>query len=266
MPRGPRHHLKRVDAPSKWMLDKLGGTFAPRPTEGSHGLRESIPLLLILREKLNYALNATEVTKILMANFVEVDAKVRTNPKYPAGFQDVITIPKTGESYRVLFDIKGRFQLHKVNEKEAQYKLCKVVQKYTGRNNTPFLRTHDNRVIRYPDPAAKIDDTIKVNLRTGKMSTIVRFKEGNLCMITGGRNTGRIGVIESREPHPGSYEIVHVRDTAGNDFTTRRENIFVIGHEKTAMISLPAMNGVRMTTLEDRKRKLKNLKRQKRGH
>ncbi len=27
MPRGPKKHLKRLNAPSHWMLDKLGGVF-----------------------------------------------------------------------------------------------------------------------------------------------------------------------------------------------------------------------------------------------
>lgn len=265
MTRGPRKHLKRINAPSRWMLNKLGGTFAPRPTEGSHGLRESLPLLLVLRNKLNYALNSTEVTKLLMAKFVAVDGKVRTNPKFPAGFQDVVSIEQTGEQYRVLFDVKGRFILHKINEKEGQYKLCKVVQKYTGRQGTPYIRTHDNRVIRFADPAVKLHDTVKINVNTGNMSNILRFKEGNLCMITGGRNTGRVGQVVVREPHPGAYEIVHVKDSQGNTFTTRRENIFIIGEGTSSLITLPKGKGVRLNTMEDRKRKLKNLKRQKKN-
>ena len=27
MARGPKHHLKRLNAPKHWMLDKLGGTW-----------------------------------------------------------------------------------------------------------------------------------------------------------------------------------------------------------------------------------------------
>lgn len=47
------------------------------------------------------------------------------------------------------------------------------------------------------------------------------FVAGNLCMITGGRNLGRVGVLVSRERHPGSFDIVHVRDTNGHTFATR---------------------------------------------
>ena len=44
---------------------------------------------------------------------------------------------------------------------------------------------------------------------------------GNLCMITGGRNLGRVGLITHRERHPGSFDIVHIKDTQGHTFATR---------------------------------------------
>lgn len=68
------------------MLDKLGGVFAPRPSTGPHKLRESLPLLIFLRNRLKYALTGAEVTKIVMQRLIKVDGKVRTDPNYPAGF------------------------------------------------------------------------------------------------------------------------------------------------------------------------------------
>lgn len=84
--RGPKKHLKRLHAPKTWMLNKLGGVFAPRPSSGPHKLRECIPLVVFLRNRLRYALNNTEVTKILMQRLIKVDGKIRTDPTYPAGF------------------------------------------------------------------------------------------------------------------------------------------------------------------------------------
>ena len=48
------------------MLDKLGGVYAPRPSTGPHKLRESLPLVIFLRNRLKYALTNSEVTKIVM--------------------------------------------------------------------------------------------------------------------------------------------------------------------------------------------------------
>lgn len=52
-------------------------------------------------------------------------------------------------------------------------------------------------------------------------------------MVTGGANLGRIGVITNRERHPGSFDVVHVKDSTGNSFATRLSNIFVIGKVRT---------------------------------
>jgi len=92
MARGPKKHLKRLAAPSSWMLDKLGGTYAPRPSSGPHKLRESLPLTIFLRNRLKYALTNREVTLIVKQRLVKVDGKIRTDPNYPAGFMDVISL------------------------------------------------------------------------------------------------------------------------------------------------------------------------------
>jgi small subunit ribosomal protein S4e len=68
------------------MLDKLGGVYAPRPSTGPHKLRESLPLVIFLRNRLKYALTNCEVKKIVMQRLIKVDGKVRTDPNYPAGF------------------------------------------------------------------------------------------------------------------------------------------------------------------------------------
>ena len=78
---------------------------------------------------------------------------------------------------------------------------------------------------------------------------------GNLCMITGGANAGRVGSMVSRcvggngsmvelemvklvvlvvmvmprERHPGSFDICHIKDTLGHVFATRLGYVFVIG-------------------------------------
>ena len=42
----------------------------------------------------------------------QVDGKVRTDPKFPAGFMDVIQVEKTGENFRLIYDVKGRSVEH----------------------------------------------------------------------------------------------------------------------------------------------------------
>eukprot|EP01004_Peranema_trichophorum_P007374 NODE_6150_length_920_cov_80.473024_g5559_i0.p1 GENE.NODE_6150_length_920_cov_80.473024_g5559_i0~~NODE_6150_length_920_cov_80.473024_g5559_i0.p1 ORF type:complete len:283 (-),score=57.69 NODE_6150_length_920_cov_80.473024_g5559_i0:71-874(-) len=256
MARGPKKHLKRLNAPSHWMLDKLGGVYAPRPRPGPHKLLECLPLILIVRNRLKYALTYKETLMILKQRFLKVDGKVRSDPKFPAGFMDVITIEKTGDKFRLLYDTKGRFVLHKIKDDETKIKLCKVKKLQVAAKKTPFLVTSDGRTIRFPDPSIKRHDTVVVDLETGKIKDWVKFKPGALVMVTGGANTGRVGELIDRERHPGSFDIVHIKDSADNKFATRLGNVFVIGSGDKPLVSLPKLKGVRLSVAEDRERKL----------
>lgn len=68
------------------------------------------------------------------------------------GVMDVLTIEKTGESYRILYDTKGRFVLKKLKKEESNIKLLKVVKKAIGPNKIPYIVTNDARTIRFPNP------------------------------------------------------------------------------------------------------------------
>lgn len=255
--RGPKKHLKRLNAPKHWMLDKLTGVWAPRPSTGPHKLRESLPLVVLLRNRLKYALTGREVKMILMNRLVQVDGKVRTDHTYPTGFQDIISIPQTGETFRLLYDTKGRFVLHKLKDKkEAQYKLCKVTRVGRGSKGIQFIVTHDGRTIRYPDPNVKVNDTIKFYLTGDKAGTLdddfIKFDLGQKCMVIGGHNIGRVGIIQRVEKHQGSFEVIHVQDVRGHNFSTRKRNIFVIGEGKQPWITLPKQAGIKRTILEER--------------
>ena len=81
---------------------------------------------------------------------------------------------------------------------------------------------------------------------------IVKFQNNAIVLLTGGNNIGRIGVLQSLEKHPGSFEIAHVRDASGNAFSTRLGNVMVIGDSKAAVISIPKGEGIRMTLMEER--------------
>ena len=59
---------------------------APKPSPGPHKSRECLPLVVLLRNRLKYALTYREVVAIVMQRLISVDGKVRTDKCYPAGF------------------------------------------------------------------------------------------------------------------------------------------------------------------------------------
>jgi len=183
---------------------------------------------------------------------VKVDGKVRTDETYPAGFMDVISLERSGEHFRLLYDIKGRFTIHRITPEESTYKLLKVRVHQLGAKGVPHIVTHDGRTIRYPDPNIKVNDTVKFDLVNNKIVDHVKFEPGNVVMVTGGRNMGRSGVIVHRERHQGGFDIFHVKDVLDREFATRLSNIFVIGEGNKPLVSLPKGKGVKLSIAEER--------------
>jgi len=243
--RGVYKHLKRIHAPKSWMLSKVGGIWAMKPSQGPHKLRECIPLSLLLKTKLKLALNAKEAKLIAKAREgnISIDGKVRTDHKYPVGIMDIVTVNKTGSHYRVNFDVK----------EEAKYKLCKVTKRCMGPKKIPFITTSDGRTLRYPNPHIKEHDTIKLNLENNEIVDYYKYKIGAHVLIVGGNNIGRAGVIEKIEKHPGSYEIVYIKDTTGKEFSTRLTNIFITG-DQISEINVEKYNTL-LSIIEERKLK-----------
>ena len=74
----------------------------------------------------------------------------------------------------------------------------------------------------------QVNDTVMLDLETGKVKDFIKFDIGQLCMATGGHNRGRVGTIVHKEKHKGSFDIVLVRDSAGQEFATRYPLFFSI--------------------------------------
>merc|ERR1712194_278935 len=101
---------------------------------------------------------------------------------------------KSGDRFRLLYDIKGRFVLHRVDKDEAKFKLGRIQKVYVTSKKVPVAVTHDGRTLRYPDPDVKVNDTVKVAIATGKMSDIYKFEMG---AMSGSSCTSRSMMVPS---------------------------------------------------------------------
>lgn len=260
MARGPKRHMKRMATPSHWCLDKLTGVWAPKPSSGPHKSGVCMPLSVLVRNRLKYALNYKEAQTIMIQRLIKVDGKIRTDQKYPAGLMDVVSIEKTKENFRLLYDTKGRFAIHRITPEEAKYKLLRVKHVEKGAKGVTHCITHDGRTVRFPHPEVRANDTIRFDFATASSTDYVKFEHGNVCMVIGGNNVGRVGVLAHREKHPGNFEIVHLKDADGHAFATRLANVMVIGKGAKPWVSLPKAMGIKKTIIEDRKARMEKNK------
>ena len=93
---------------------------------------------------------------------------------------------------------------------------------------------------------------MQFNLETGEVDGVVKFENGAIVFVIGGNNIGRVGTLMHVEHHPGSYEIVHIKDSQGNNFATRLSNIFTIGQGKKPLIKLPKGDGQKLSLIQER--------------
>ena len=88
----------------------------------------------------------------------------------------------------------------------------------------PLPRTAPQSVptpLRHAPPRLQVNDTVMLDLESGKVKDFIKFDVGNLAMATGGHNNGRVGTIVHKEKHKGSFDIVHIKDAGG--WPRRRE-------------------------------------------
>lgn len=250
MVRGPRKHLKLLAAPKSWLLSKSQGVFAPRPSTGPHCLKECIPLSLLLRDKLRYARTGKEVGGILKDRMIKINGKVRTDKRFPVGLFDVLSIPKADEHYRILYNVAGRFILHKISEEESKYRLALVRKKMLRKGKVPYLYTSDGGSFRYCDQEIVPGDAVRINIETGKIVDFLHLSVGNLAFIKRGKNMGCIGVITNIEKRGFNQYIVHLKDKRERMFATNHINVCVIGPDGQSWISLPEDEGVKLSAFD----------------
>ena len=243
--KGKTGRLKRNPAPSFWPIHRKEYTWVVKPSAGPHSLENCLSLTLVLRDILGVAKTKKEAGMILSEGKVIVDGKIRRKADFPVGLMDVISISDLKKFYRVLPSHKGLF-LNSISKEEAEFKLCRVEGKTTVPNGVQIaLHDGSNILVKVADPKNPTEvlyesfDILKLSLPDKQVVDVVKTKEGNLAVITGGMNIGKQGKIveiEKTEAKKRRNALVVIEDEKGNRYQTILEFVFSIG-EKQSMIS-----------------------------
>ncbi len=226
-------HLKRIAVPRTWPVERKTKKWSIRPSLGPHPIEKSVPLLVVIRDYLDYADTARGAKNIINSREVMVDGVVRTDPKFPCGLMDVISIPKAGENYRVLLDTRGIIRLVSIKPEEAKWKICRIEDKTIVKGGKVQLNLHDGRNI-LTDEKYKTGDSLKISLPDQKILEALPFEKGVMAMITGGSHVGEIAKVEGVEITRSSKpNIVNLEG-----FSTIVPYVFPVGKDKP-LIKLP---------------------------
>jgi small subunit ribosomal protein S4e len=133
---------------------------------------------------------------------------------------------------------KGLF-LNSINKKEADFKLCRVEGKTSVQGGVQVaLHDGSNLLIKVADPKNQQEvpyetfDILKLSLPEKQVNSTLKTKEGNLAIITGGKNIGkqgRIVEIEKAEAKKRRNALVVIEGEKGKRYQTILDFVFSVG-------------------------------------
>ncbi len=221
-----KNHLKRLNAPRSWPIDRKKTVWIMRPNPGAHKMEYGVPLTIVLREMIKHGKTLREVKQIMHNKEILVDGKMRKDRAHTVGLMDVISIPELKENYRILFTKKGKLNAINIEEKEAKVKLCKISGKSNVKGKTQ-LNTQDGRNILAEKDEYKVGDSLVIKIPEQKIDQHLKFEKGAMIYLIGGKHIGETGHIENIERNK-----IIFKTKDNNVYETLKKFAFVIGKDK----------------------------------
>ena len=226
-------HLKRLAVPRNWSIPKKQHTWATKPSAGPHPLKNSIPLIILMRDYLNLADTAHEAKKIIANREIMVDGRVIMNRKYPIGFMDVIHIKSSKKYYRILYDVKGKIKAVEIPKENAKWKFVRIENKKIIGDKKIQLNMHDGRNIIIKKDEYQTGTVLKIQIPSQKIIDKYPMQKDNIAMIIGGRHAGKLAHITEYEIIKSFNENV-IKFKEG--FKTVKRNVFIVGTNEPEII------------------------------
>ncbi|MCD6236163.1 MAG: 30S ribosomal protein S4e [Thaumarchaeota archaeon] len=231
-------HLKRLAAPPYLKISAKEAVFTVNPSPGPHPKYECIPLLLIVRDYLKYAERAEEAKKIIRNGKILVDGRPIKDYKFPVGLMDVVSIPDTGENYRILPVYRKGLDLIEIPSEESGFKLGKIIRRMHVPGGHLQVTLHDGRNIRFKEltdevKEYKTKDTLKISVPSQTILGHLKLEEQKYGLLVKGPKQGLHGrIIEIRRDvvYP-AKPLVKLATNRG-DVTSILDYVMVVGEEE----------------------------------
>ncbi len=236
-------HLKRFAAPRHFRIPVKAAKFTVKPSPGPHPAEECIPLAILLRDHLKYAETMTEAKKIIKERKILVDWRVITNHKFPVGLMDVVSIPETGEYFRVVPIYRKGLGLIKIQEEEAKLKIGKIIRKMYVNYGHLQITLHNGNNFRFKEVGANIlsyktGDSLLISLPEKNIIKHLKLSEGSYALVIKGLEEGKHGkIIEIKKDVPYPTKPMVTLEVKNEKVTTILPYIMVVG-ENVPMVTL----------------------------
>ena len=186
-------HLKRQMAPKIWPIYRKGTKYVVRPRFNIKG--GGVPVLIVLRDILKIVQNRKEAKRAIHMNHVLLNYKPVRDEKNSVLLFDVITLTPLKKSYRLELSGNKKIELNEIKEKEADYKVAKIIGKKVLKGKNIQLNLSDGRNF-LSDKKYKINDSVIINLKEKKIEKHLPLNENSGAFVFAGKHAGEKGIIK----------------------------------------------------------------------
>ena len=210
-------HNKRLPAPKHYPIARKESTYISS-IEGSRSKDAAIPAVVLLRDVLGYAENEKDAKKIIQDRNLVRNGEPVTSVRQGIGVLDVVEIPETEESYRVIRNENG-LEFISVNEPE------KVISKIVGKQKEEeeyVYRLHNGENYRSEDEYSTGNSLIfNSSVRE------IKLEEGAKVLVIGGGNAGLTAELKEIRRQGRNPDIAVVENN-GEQIETLMENLVAV--------------------------------------
>ncbi|ELZ08607.1 30S ribosomal protein S4e [Halovivax asiaticus JCM 14624] len=227
------NHQKRLSVPKSWPVERKTDTFTVKAGAGPHG-EDGVPLLILLRDVLEYVDNRKEARYALANDAVLVNGDEISDEERPIGMFDILAFPDREEAYRVFPDEGGRLSLTPIDAESAESRLGKVEGKRQVTGGVTQLSLHDGTNVTVDDEATYgVNDSVVVDNESKEIVAHFPYEDGALVTAVRGNHAGKIGQIAEIDVTPGSGSNIVTVEAAeaavtDEEFETVEEYVVVI--------------------------------------
>lgn len=228
-----KNHLKRINAPRTWDIDRKKNTFVTRPNPSGQKFRNSLPLVVLFRDMLKKVKSTKELEYILNNKEVYVNSKKATSPRQAVGLMDVIRIPEIKENYRIVLNSSGVLDYVEIDENEASIVPLMIKNKTKLKSGKTQINFTNGSNMLVDEDVYKTKDVLMYDFLQQKTNDHLRFEKGVVVYFTRGRYIGTTATIEEIK----EKSVVYKKDdnTFETDKNVNIDYTFLVGKESPAI-------------------------------
>ena len=222
-------HQKRISATERMPLGRKATKYLVCPSPGTHKKIESIPLTIALRDILEITHTTRETKKILNAGSIMINGVPRKDHKLSLGFLDEISFKEIKDSYIVIYNQLGKFEIKKQN-KSTQRVMRIIGKTCLSKGKTQINLFTGKNILVDKDLGYKVGDSVIIE--KNKIIKHLKFEKGAKVFLTAGKHIGHNGVIENIKESKNWSEPKKVMiKTSRGTFETPKEYAYIVNGE-----------------------------------